>query len=54
MHLLFFGNILKDLWANLSLPRSPGSRMRKLALDNAGVFDLAGVVLILKSRNGVE
>lgn len=54
MHFLFFRDILKDLWTNVSLSGSPGPRVGKFALDNAGVFDLAGVILILKGWDGVK
>jgi hypothetical protein len=54
MHFLLFGNILKDPWSNVSLPGSPGSRVGEFALDYASVFDLAGVVLIVKGRDIVE
>jgi hypothetical protein len=54
MRLLFFVNILENSWSNVSLPWSPGPRMSKFVLDNACVFDLAGIVLVVKGRDIVK
>lgn len=52
--LLLFHNILPDLCANLTLRRPPGSSLCKLVLNHASVFDLAGVVLIVKVWQNVD